>query len=69
MKLSPPLRKRYGVDPDTKECYLSNKVSTGRIASTEQLLGCIICGPNSGCNLRGKHLERSWKTHRKTQYR
>ncbi len=33
------------------------------------VLGCPICGPNSGCNRRNKKVDRSWKRNRKTKWR
>lgn len=36
-----------------------------------QVLGCPICGPNSGCNSSSRRgfLDRNWKRFRKTQWK
>lgn len=33
------------------------------------VVGCRICGMNSGCNRRYREDTTSWKNYRKTQYR
>jgi hypothetical protein len=42
---------------------------TYKLALRSKVLGCPICGPNSGCNSRGKDHQRNWKKFRKTQYK
>lgn len=71
MKLKPCFTRRYGVDSETGECYLSGKVSSGRLVTTEYITRCYICGPNKGCNASSRACQqiRNWKRFRKTQYR
>ena len=42
---------------------------TWKLIRYSAILGCPVCGPNSGCNKRYKERYRSWKKHRKTQYK
>ena len=42
---------------------------TYKMTMRSQVLGCPICGPNSGCNYRGKRKQRNWKQFRKTNYK
>jgi hypothetical protein len=44
------------------------KLLKRRILTTEKGL-CFICGPHMGCNQYSYRADRSWKEHRKTQYR
>ena len=44
------------------------KLLKRRILNTEKGL-CFICMPHSGCNRYSYKVDRSWKNHRKTQYR
>jgi len=44
------------------------KLRMDQIRSAHQL--CFICGLNRGCNrVFGQTVRRSWKKHRKTQYK
>ena len=45
-----------------------NNARTWKRIRLSAVLGCPICGPNSGCNRRNKKLDNSWKSYRKTQY-
>ena len=41
-----------------------------RMLERSIISGCPICGPNSGCNRRGKPYDkRNWKSYRKTKYK
>ena len=31
--------------------------------------GCILCGPNSGCNRKSKKISRDWKRNRKIKWK
>jgi len=42
---------------------------TYKMYHSGQVLGCPLCGPNSGCNGRNKRKEINWKTFRNTQYK
>jgi hypothetical protein len=42
---------------------------TYKMYQRAQVLGCPICGPNSGCNRYSKYKDRNWKKYRKTQYK
>jgi hypothetical protein len=45
------------------------KLLKRRILTTEKEGLCFICGPRMGCNQYSYRADRSWKEHRKTQYR
>ena len=42
---------------------------TYKMYQRAQVLGCPVCGPNSGCNGNFRYEERNWKSFRKTQYK
>lgn len=42
---------------------------TYKMAMRSKVLGCPICGPNSGCNALKKGKQRNWKQFRKTQHK
>ena len=42
---------------------------TYKLALRSAVLGCPICGPNSGCNSRSKKKQKNWKKFRKTQHK
>jgi hypothetical protein len=42
---------------------------TYKLALRSVVLGCPICGPNRGCNSRGKGRQRNWKKFRKTKFK
>ncbi len=42
-----------------------------KLLQRSKVLGCPICGPNSGCNSSSRRgvLDRNWKKFRKTQWK
>lgn len=40
-----------------------------RMIARSFILGCPICGPNSGCNKKSKGYENNWKSFRQNQWR
>lgn len=42
-----------------------------KLLKRSKVLGCPICGPNSGCNSSSRKgdLDRNWKKFRKTQWK
>lgn len=54
----------------SKKLKETTDFKTWKRIQLSKVLGCPICGPNSGCNKRNKHTDnRCWKTNRKTQYK